>query len=296
MVKNLIIFGAGASITSNYDSPVLVNKLFDTLKSLDHVWDEIPEEFIAIFQNDFEKGMNELWDNNSPLLPILNRAMALYFSNFYPSPECLYRKLASKLSQNWKGAFVTLNYDRLLEISLLEKGLSLSILKHEDTSKIEVCYPHGCCNFFNDSVRGSAKGVSFSPRGVTTNGKLVFVTDKGEIQNRIRNEAFGPMMSYFLPDKPSPSGKNIIDQEREIFNELVTNAENIVIVGIRVRPHDKHIWDQLAKSSAKILYCSGTDSGIKFEYWSKDNSRNDKVMYSYWQENFDSICNFIEIN
>jgi len=295
MAQNLGIFGAGASIAPG-NSPALGNKLYETLKLMDPaIWNQIPSELIPIFQNDIEKGMTSLWNGNSHLLPNLHKSMALYFSQFYPSPESLYRKIAEKLTQQWNGDFITLNYERLLEISISEKGIHTSILGKSDPPMIEMCYPHGCCNFFNNSIIGTAGGVSFSP-GVSTNGTLEIITNTLEIQRRIQTNAFPPIMSYFLSDKNSPSGQNIINTERERFNDLVENADNIAVIGIRVREHDKHIWDKLAKTSGKIMYCSGKSSGAEFKKWSKKNSRNDIILKSYWGENFEEICDFIELN
>lgn len=53
MTKNLAIFGAGASITSDSTSPVLGNKLFETLKSVDpNLWGKIPDDLVSIFQKE----------------------------------------------------------------------------------------------------------------------------------------------------------------------------------------------------------------------------------------------------
>ena len=74
--------------------------------------------------------------------------MADYFFNFIPQPNNLYRKLARRIIEsNWNGSLATINYERLLELSLVYEGLKpisnkLKIYHNE----IELCFPHGCCN------------------------------------------------------------------------------------------------------------------------------------------------------
>ena len=117
--------------------------------------------------------------------------MALYFFNFHPNQiSNLYVKLAKRIAEkNWNGAFATLNYELMLERSLLYAGLKINIIDEPAASdQLELCYPHGCCHLFCESVRGMASSVSFDGYGVRTKGIIKKIVDRKEYQDRIINE------------------------------------------------------------------------------------------------------------
>ena len=116
--------------------------------------------------------MISLSKRHSHILPPLQRAMAAFFFNFTPNPTNLYIKLSERIRHNkWKGTLATLNYERLLEMSLILIGLQAVVgRKPKQEDEIEICLPHGCCHLFCESVRGTARGISFSGPNVTTTG------------------------------------------------------------------------------------------------------------------------------
>jgi len=125
--------------------------------------------------------------------------MAAFFFNFVPGSTNLYINLAERIKHNkWKGSLATLNYERLLEISLVSSGIRPVVgRKAELDNEIELCLPHGCCHLFCDSVKGTAKGISFSGPNVTTSGLVKAIINPNEFSSRIANDAFPPVMSYF---------------------------------------------------------------------------------------------------
>ncbi len=150
MTENLIVFGAGASTGSDTSrTPPLGNGLLSALQQFNpNIWNRIPSNLISHFTNDFEKGMEEISNNYSTGLAPLQRSMAEYFFQFYPSMNNLYIKLARKMvNKDWDGAFTTLNYERLLEKSMLTNNIALCV-GPSTNSQIEICFPHGCCHFF----------------------------------------------------------------------------------------------------------------------------------------------------
>ncbi len=292
MTKNLILFGAGASYGSDTTGiPPLGKGLLAELQQAEpNIWNHIPSNLTSQLTNDFEKGMEEISKNHSTALAPLQRSMAKYFFQFSPSKNNLYIKLSEKMiNKDWDGAFATLNYERLLEKSMLSNNIPLGMGLSKGSS-IEICFPHGCCHFFC-SVTGSGN-VQFSGN-VQTDGHLEIVSDYFQFTQRIQNDPIPPVMSYFIPSKFTMSCENIITQQRNRLNDLILNSETIVLIGIQVRTHDVHIWDPLSKTQAKLIYCSGS-SGKIFENWSKNNRKSwkdDVDLDSYWDASFDTICN-----
>ena len=239
-------------------------------------------------------------DHHPHALPPLQRSMASFFFNFRPGVNNLYRKLAQRIKKyGWSGGLATLNYERLLELSLLEEGLSpyCGAQPAKANNPVELCFPHGCCHIFCESVRGTAAGIWFSGQGVTTRGPVRVIGDYGEFTKRIQEDAFPPVMSYFNPAKSTTSCANFIEEQRARYKALVAGAEVIAILGVRVRPHDGHLWDALASAPGKLVYCSGTSGATEFEDWA-DQVREDRpyiVLRKYFKEGFAELCAAIDL-
>lgn len=299
MAKHLIIFGAGASFGSDTTgTPPLGGNLFEALVSFNPSgWGKVCSEQVELFREDFEEGMKNLSLKNPHAMPPLQRAMAAYFFNFIPTRSNLYIKFVEKIkNQNLEGAMATLNYERLLELSLSFSGIRPVVgRKAEANSEIEVCFPHGCCHLFCQSVRGAAQGISFSGTAVSTNGPVKVIADLRQFQERINNDAFPPVMSYFEPSKITTSGASFIKNQRKRFVELVSESSTIGIIGLRVRPRDEHIWQPLARTSGKIVYCSGRLSGEEFKTWAGEARphNTDIVLPHYFSDGFEKLCSSI---
>lgn len=291
----LLVLGAGASFGSDStNTPPLGKDLFYELTKFDpNGWGELDISTANQFVEDFEGGVISIGsDSSQHLLPVLQRSMAAFFFRYIPSSQSLYLKLARKIKlNNWQGSIATFNYERMLQICLLHVGLQPNLnMGPSNSSMIEICMPHGCCNLFCEGVKASSSGVSFSPFGVETNGPVVSVSDFNEFNDRIKNDAFPPVMSYFEPKKRTTSGANFISGQRKRFAELCNQAKKIVVVGLKPRFHDIHIWNPLAETSAEIVYCGGGDSG-EFLNWSKKSHRAvDKALEGYFEDQFDKIC------
>ena len=301
MSHYLLLFGAGASYGSDkHGTPPLGDKLFDALcRFHPKGWGSIPIKYSRIFRKDFEGGMVELSKQNSFLMPPLQRAMAAYFFNFYPKSSNLYLKLAERIKKSkWSGTLASLNYDRLLELSLIRMGIQPIIGGNSGVeNQVELCLPHGCCHLFCEGVKATSKGVSFSGVGVTTNGPIKVISNKIAFQKRINEDAFPPVMSYFEPGKTTTSGSSFIRNQRVRWRQLVEDADIIGIIGVKVRDDDDHIWEPISLTSAKIVYCAGYDSGKEFENWRKTARSNseDKIIYQYFYEAFDDISSELKI-
>jgi hypothetical protein len=301
MNKSVILFGAGASYGSDQGIPlpVLGNDLFDVLSEMQpNVFSQIVDETKQILKQDFELGIKILSEENPHILPDIQRLMAKYFFQFIPSESNLYFKLAIELKKrNWYGSLITLNYDRLLERSFYAAYYNQGLGFPTDPSKqlIELCLPHGICNLFCESVKGLAKNISFAGQNVTTNGAMIEINDTNDFLKRINEDAFPPVMCYFEPNKRTTSGASFIDFQRERYNYLIINAKKIVIIGLKLRIHDTHIWEPIKASNADILYVSGKQSGFEFESWCNEfrPEKNNEILNSYFLENFNKIIEYL---
>jgi hypothetical protein len=301
--QHLLFLGAGASFGSETNKaivPPLAADLFDALlKSNPNVWQQVPQNIANTFRSDFEAGILMLAEKMPRALPVIQRSMAGFFYGFSPTTSSLYVRLAERLSKrSWNGAIATLNYERMLFLALNSKGIS-SVCNQANVQpqQVEICLPHGCCNLFCEGVRASAVGVTFSGMGVTTSGQVICVDHPDAFWNRIRNDAMPPVMSYFEPTKFTTSCAHFIEQQRQRLTALIASAQSIAIVGVQVREQDKHIWDAIGSTTAKIYYCSGNPGAAGYTEWKKrvriSSGEKDIVSTGYWDNDFDAISAFI---
>ncbi|HUT22196.1 MAG TPA: hypothetical protein VMX18_02165 [Candidatus Bipolaricaulota bacterium] len=294
MAKYLIVLGAGASYGSDKpaNTPPLTNKLFDELcKSNPEGWGSLDGKYKKLFRQDFEQAMEQVAKEQPQNMTILQRAMAYYFYKFEPYCSNLYYQLAKKIKKTtWDGAFVSFNYERLLELSLSRVGFQPYIGNKPKNSNnlIELCLPHGYCDIFCTAVKAGSTTI-FS--GCNVDGPVKKTKTEEEFEGEIKNSV-PPVMSYFVPSKVTMSGTSFINQQRNRFKELTQTSSVIVIIGMRIRKHDEHIWDPLSSTSAKIIYCAGTSAGEEFKVWAEKNrkGKEDIMLQLYFRNNFKQIC------
>lgn len=297
-IRDVLVFGAGASFGSGEvkpKPPPMTDGLFTVMQRLfPAVCRGLSQECVDLLLDDFEAGMRMVGEVNSHMLPPLQRSMASFFFGFYPGENNLYRRIARKvIGVEWSGAFVSFNYERLLEIALITEGLQPFVGQRPDGEKyVEICLPHGCCHIFCDSVRGAANVVSFAGFNVSTHGQVSVVVNPVEFNSRIRNDAFPPVMSYFELEKRTSSGVNFIEEQRKRYIDLISDAKTVIVIGLKVRQNDKHIWDAIAETKAKIVYCSGKVSGDEFANWANEKraGKDNLIIRKYFDESFDLIC------
>lgn len=325
MAKFLFILGAGASHGSDNDMvtpPLGGSELFNALASFNPSgWGKLTKAQTNLFKEDFEKGMEEIFKIQPSPLFRLQKAMAEYFFEFDPASSNLYIQLAKVIKdKNIDAKFATLNYDRLLEISLQAAGFKMTDFRGKAQNDIEVCFPHGSCNFFCKSITAptatqvtftdaddgtSITGGLFSKKtssgnvrvGMTskstTQGRVEKVTDAKDFRNRLSSDVLPPVMSYFVPSKNTTSCVDFIEAQRERFYHLVIEAYKIIIIiGLQVREHDTHIWQPLSKTDNEIIYCSGATAGKKFQSWCENHRRGKEqlILPVYFKDGFRELC------
>lgn len=336
MGRALILFGAGASFGSDAgETPPLGQCLYNALAGFSpETWGRVSLTEAASFLEDFEKGMKAFADARPTQVDVLQRAMAAYFFQFKPSLTSAYVRLAKRIrDQNWNGALATLNYERLLTLSLRQAGLCVQYRPPELYTDLELLLPHGCCNLFGNirapqstpGVPGDnlvaqrrtilklprrADGTEIPVNLVTQNGGPIafgerVMLDGEEIREidapdqyakELRESTVPPVMSRFQPDKQTRAGVSFIVGQRQRFADLVRSAPVVAIVGVKVRPHDQHIWNPLAQTSARLVYCAGESAVPEFEQWKKDYGRmEDQAIPAKWDDRFDEICRAISL-
>lgn len=332
--KVLIFFGAGASFGSdskNQDKlPPLGKDLFKELKKFSENWAKVDLKYQELFETNFELGMKALIDDTQDHR-YLQRDLARYFYQFKPIETNIYCKLANKLAKfsdvglTWLGAFVTLNYDRLLPLALENENISvgmyynqiLNVFDHNVKEKrVEICYPHGMCQLYIEDI------IKFNIKSETTGEKLDmsmseartsfssgyvyelnYTKDDDDFEKQMNKWETIPLMSYYEPNKRHPSIRvensrktfDALSQQEEHFKELVLNAQRIIIIGVAFNPDDTHIWEPLAKSNIEIIY---VEPGYfeHFSLWALSLNKTFRVIHKDFENSFDEICQYAGLN
>jgi hypothetical protein len=292
-VATAFLFGAGASYGSDFvGTPPLGNALHAALATFDPMgWGNVGRHLAAEFSRDFERAMAAVPQH---AIPPLQRAMAAYFFQFNPGPQNLYLDLARRIRQHspWQGSLSTLNYDRLLELSLVAAGVNPFIGPMVNRPpEVEMCMPHGCCHLFCEGARGVASAVSFAAFNVEINGPISVIGDPAIHRARLQQDAFPPVMSYFEPNKKTTAGADFIRDQRARWAQIVHDATTIIVVGVAVRSHDRHIWDPIGTTKGRVVYCGGPLGGAEFDAWAaaQRGGKQHRTLYGYFRDEIQVI-------
>lgn len=288
-MKVLFVFGAGASCDADEiaKNPPLGNKLFDELVNFDsHHWGNIKPHVAEVFKSDFEMGSQCLTIDQKTEIVELHKSMARYFFGFEPSTSNLYSTLIKRIknsnSSNFFG-FSTLNYERFLELTMMMNEVSYPI-----------SYPHGCCHLIRPGVFIYANEINlgdFAPN-VICGGAVVPVHDSQYFCQYLEQKA-PPVMSVFEPRKnPVLGGGDFLESQRQLFRNQCETADIIIVIGIQYREHDTHVWDSLARTNGKVVYCSGYSAIKGFVEWQKKQKKKikRKIFKGYFRDEFEKIC------
>lgn len=291
----LFLFGAGASTGSECEKvkqPPLGSDLLHQLRiEFPQTWGNIQ----STDSEDFEQIMSQQMRSDPNKAAQLKREMAKYFFRFEPSLESLYLKLTTRLAPVLsRVGFITLNYERLLELALFKSGFFpvCGYNPSHESKEIELCFPHGCCHFWVDEIKGPPGSFSFPMTDGIVNGSVKAYGNPHDFFRQFIENPLLPVMSFFEPNKTTPVGNNFIDQQRDRYKELIESAGLIVIVGVKVREYDAHLWDPLKNASGKLVYCSGNQGGKEFDQWRKKNRPHgnlDEILSGRFQECLEEI-------
>ena len=285
---HVVLFGAGASHGSETSGkvPPLGRSLFDELVDFaPATWGALSSHWSDQFRDDFEKAMASYIESDAFGAPLQWDMAEYFYSQFSATKDNTYLALiqavASKIDQCF---FATLNYDLLLFQARKLAGIPSENLK--------VCLPHGsaclCCEGIS-----ATQGTSFTG-GLSTGGSIRFFRDLADLRAEKANNVFPPVMSYFEPNKFTVSCSDFVEAERRQLEQSILSATKVAIVGVKVHPIDKHIWEPLVATKAQILYLSGVIGANEFLNWRADVGRSGDIpIPKFFSEGLNELINFL---
>ncbi len=293
-MKNIFLFGAGASYGckgTNFIVPI-GKELFPLLKKrFLNTWGRLPENLNAIFSDNFEAGMGFIWENHSTKIPVLMKDLAVLLAHarINNHRENLYFKIfESTKTRNLiqDTIFSTLNYDCLLEIAAHLAGLKIKYFSNPDNDSAAIWKLHGSCNFVVRDIKAKRDNVTYM-KFVTFHGTGIEALQPNQVREYCYGDtAFYPAMSIYMQDKPLQIAASTIQELQRAWQKEIEKTENIIIVGVYPNLEDRHIWDHISSSKAKILYCGGEN---EFKKWQQEKDRRDTYLGKYFEDTMAQI-------
>lgn len=156
---------------------------------------------------------------------------------------------------------------------------------------IEVCYPHGGCQFCVPVASAFKDKTGSTFIGDLTNWPAVhLISVSQDVHMKILEPSIDkfywiPVIAQYSPSKKAVSANNHIENQKVRFAELVLSAERITICGVRYNTHDFHIWDPIFASKAEIMIIDPS--------WLGPNKKNIWHIAKYFAE---SLCDLYSFN
>lgn len=260
-VASLFLFGAGASAFSGEcdpQPPPLGNHLFQALRARGGSPTQlVDDEHAAIFERNFEEGMELFRERHEEHLSAFLRDMAAYFADFAPGASNAYVSLISGLTKLRRHiTLATLNYDVLIElaINLVGFGVNYGMLKSDKA--VQVLKLHGSCNFLPELYGSTFRNVTFvgGLDGALGGADVRAVTPGEAKEFCAREDSVAPVLALYAAGKPVLYCPEFVREQQRTWREEVRRAARIYLVGVRVNPADAHIWDPLAEGRTPLYY------------------------------------------
>lgn len=283
-MRNLVLFGAGASYGSggvSPEAPPLGDDLFSELQKHCETWSRLPDDIALFFRTKgFEFAMNKIRYEESTTLyiPALLREMARYFLRFNILDDNEYIKFYKKMRDFSKTAVATLNYDILIEqacVQMLKLGLSYDLASAPDHDVPIIIKVHGSPNFLpsssNITMRGNIIGGGFTSVFDFPVKPLLpqQAVDRLESYNTTLDDTIQPVMAMYTPDKATIFCGTFVKKVQKDYVTIAKSCETMHIVGVRCVP-DMHIWGPIAEGKSKIFFYNRNHQDIdQFMDWAK---------------------------
>ena len=212
--------------------------------------------------------MQVISNSMSAHVPELMRQMAIFFIQFRPaSGRTLYCHLTTALADLGlldRVIFSTLNYECILEFSLLMKSIPFNYFDPIDKNPhLPVWKLHGSCNMFATGV-SATPGVVYTA-GVIFQGGLEALMDSNDVIGRwLCGTALAPAMCLYMKGKPLSISPDLIHKIQNMWQDAVAESDILFCVGVNPNVEDAHIWKPIAETSSRLLYIGAQQA---FEAW-----------------------------
>lgn len=275
-MASIILLGAGASFGSEPEgiaTPPLGRDLFAQLESAGGMATEIPDDLKEAFRNNFELGMAQYRERFDDDTMRFQRELAHYLAKFSPTQNNLYIKLIQTVGTR-RVIFCSLNYDLLFELSAAVLGINTVYETTKLKEHVRLLKLHGSSNFWPDIPVGMIRGCTFRGSGrADIQAPIRPLPQEETIYRCTHEDSVAPAIAMYAEGKPVKISPDYIENQQAKWIESLKSAKNVFIVGVRVHPIDQHIWGELAKTEANVIYFGFLADRSSFSEWKASSSK-----------------------
>lgn len=270
-MKVAILVGAGASFGLGNEhvrphAPPLGKGLYPALQqAYPATWGSLPAELHELFA-DFETGMGRVWEIKDELTQQLLLQLSMYFLRFRLCDQGdAYSQLLLVLARAMPLSdvtFASLNYEVLLELAAVKRGLRVRYLGDIAAPSREdllVLRPHGACTLmpsieiYNSTFTGVQRYYEGGVRIVSPDEALA----KFEA-----GYSFPAAMSLYAPGKITPVAEGFTRESRATWTTTVAGAELIITLGVAPFFVDGHVWQPILDAAAPVWFVGPLEAEV----------------------------------
>ncbi len=252
-----MLFGAGASFAvgkaggTTPEIPPLGPQLFGRLAAAYPLsWGAVGPALAAEFMADFELAMHEIYKQRTQQGVELMKHMTHYFARFrLTGTDDAYTLLFRALARRREFFVASLNYECLAEQALSRCGIEADVLKI-----------HGSCDFFPSGPRFI--GGTFNHVEQLTSGLPIKRVPVDEVVRRyeVDGEGLPAVMALYAPGKPVLLESDFMWRLWQGWDDAVSAADELVVIGAKYAPADQHVWAPIVYSRCHVMYVGDADS------------------------------------
>ena len=206
------------------------------------------------------------------------RVLAQFFSRFILTNPNNYSKLLTLIHGCKRALFGSLNYECLLEQAAENLGMQVDYACETDSFDVaSVAKLHGSCNFVVE-VPASAKAILAS-QNIQLGMNLIYLPVFNlelELNRRFSasDPAYYPVMSQVSPMKEHLVAPGRILGIRGKWEEGISNAAKLAIIGVSYNKNDSHVLQPIQKARCPVFYIGGK---ADFASWHALNSNVEHI-------------------
>ncbi len=179
--------------------------------------------------------------------------------NFLTNPRTGLREFCKRLS--------TLNYDLIFEITARQLGIPVIYSATESKGAIRILKIHGSCNFWPSFRVGALDGVVFEGNKVDVEAPVVSLNQSETIYRCEREKGLAPAIAIYAEGKPVKVSPSIVEQQLKEWQQAVSEADKLIVIGVRVHDPDRHIWAPLSLAESPLWYMGLESDRDEFSAW-----------------------------
>lgn len=121
----------------------------------------------------------------------------------------------------------------------------------------------------------------------------MIIEPKQRVLQHLANGQMSAVMCIYMRGKPFQIFTKDMASIQESWKKKILEAEKVLIIGVRPNMIDRHIWENMSKTNAKIAYVGSKD---EFLVWKRQHrvGKEDMILGEKWADCFRHTVSFLQ--